>query len=405
MANSRKPFILTRTFDAPRQLVWDTFTKAEHLKHGMGPAGTKMDHVKVDLRPGGVFHYGMKMPDGNTMWGKWTFREIDPPKKLVVVVSFSDENLGVTHHPIAPGWPLETLSTTTFAENDGKTTITLEWRAVNATEEERDLFDSQPRQHDGRLDRHDGRARRLSEDAAVKTMKDHSSEHGSFVVERTIDAPPSLVFTAFSTEESKKRWFAAPDAKYLVRAFDFRVGGHDRLKGQWPNGLVSDFRAEYFDIVPDARIVYVYEMYLDDVKISVSLATVEFKPQGKGTRLIYHRAGRVRGWLQGQRFARTRHKRIDGSTRRFLFRKTLKEIIMKTSAYLNFDGNCAEAFQFYAKTFPGKDLHIMKQGDTQKDAKASEKDWVLHAYLKIGDADIMASDTFNHTKPAGMHAR
>jgi uncharacterized protein YndB with AHSA1/START domain len=99
MADSRKPFILTRTFDAPRQLVWDTFTKAEHLKHGMGPAGTKMDHVKVDLRPGGVFHYGMKMPDGNTMWGKWTFREIDPPKKLVVVVSFSDENLGVTRHP------------------------------------------------------------------------------------------------------------------------------------------------------------------------------------------------------------------------------------------------------------------------------------------------------------------
>jgi PhnB protein len=78
---------------------------------------------------------------------------------------------------------------------------------------------------------------------------------------------------------------------------------------------------------------------------------------------------------------------------------------MKTSAYLNFDGNCAEAFQFYAKTFPGKDLHIVKQGDTHKDAKAPERDWVLHAYLKIGDADIMASDTFNHcyTKPAGMH--
>jgi hypothetical protein len=48
----------------------------------------------------------------------------------------------VTRHPIAPGWPLETLSTTTFAENGGKTTITLEWRAVNATKEERDLFDS-----------------------------------------------------------------------------------------------------------------------------------------------------------------------------------------------------------------------------------------------------------------------
>ena len=78
---------------------------------------------------------------------------------------------------------------------------------------------------------------------------------------------------------------------------------------------------------------------------------------------------------------------------------------MKTSAYLHFDGNCAEAFQFYAKVIPGQGLHIMRQGDMKKDAKAPEKDWVLHAYLKIGDADIMASDSFNmgYTKPAGMH--
>ncbi len=78
---------------------------------------------------------------------------------------------------------------------------------------------------------------------------------------------------------------------------------------------------------------------------------------------------------------------------------------MKTGAYLNFNGNCAEAFQFYAKTFPGKDLHIMKQGDMQKDAKAPDKDWVLHARLVVGETDIMASDTFHmgYTKPAGMY--
>ncbi|HEY2034303.1 MAG TPA: VOC family protein [Rhizomicrobium sp.] len=78
---------------------------------------------------------------------------------------------------------------------------------------------------------------------------------------------------------------------------------------------------------------------------------------------------------------------------------------MKANAYLNFDGNCAEAFQFYAKTFPGTGLHIMRQGDMQKDAKAPEKDWVIHAYVKIGDTELMASDTFNHgyTKPAGMN--
>ena len=96
-----KPFILTRTFDAPRKLVWEVMTQAEHLKHWMGPTG-QLTHATVDLRPGGVFHYGMAMPDGTTMWGKWTFKEIVPPEKLVVLVSFSDENKGETRHPMAP---------------------------------------------------------------------------------------------------------------------------------------------------------------------------------------------------------------------------------------------------------------------------------------------------------------
>lgn len=136
-----KPFTLTRTFDAPRQLVWDAMTKAEHLKHWMGPTGGLI-HATVDLRPGGVFHYGMAMPDGSTMWGKWTFKDIDPPKKLVVIVAFSDEKLGMTRHPMAPTWPLETLSTTTLTEKDCKTTVHLEWVAYNATAEEQAVFDS-----------------------------------------------------------------------------------------------------------------------------------------------------------------------------------------------------------------------------------------------------------------------
>ena len=78
---------------------------------------------------------------------------------------------------------------------------------------------------------------------------------------------------------------------------------------------------------------------------------------------------------------------------------------MRTSAYLNFDGNCAEAFEFYARTFPGTELRIMRMGDMDKTATAPRKDWVMHAYLKVGDADIMASDTFDfkYEKPAGFH--
>ena len=81
-----------------------------------------------------------ELPGGKMMWGKWTFREIVAPERLTVVVSFSDEQRGVTRHPFAPGWPLETLSTTTFTEEGGKTRIDLVWDAINATPEEVALF-------------------------------------------------------------------------------------------------------------------------------------------------------------------------------------------------------------------------------------------------------------------------
>lgn len=138
-----RPFVMTRVFRAPRALVWDAWTRREHLAHWMGPKGTTIARSSMDLRPGGLFHYGMQTPDGRLMWGKWVFREIVPPERLVVVVSFSDEHAGITRHPFAPDWPLETLSTMTFAEHagiGGGTTVVLNWVPINATEKERQAF-------------------------------------------------------------------------------------------------------------------------------------------------------------------------------------------------------------------------------------------------------------------------
>ncbi len=71
------------------------------------------------------------------------------------------------------------------------------------------------------------------------------------------------------------------------KAFDFRVGGNEVLVGQHANhsGMVSAFYCTYQDIVPDERIVYAYRMSLDGVPISVSLATIEIRPEGSGARL------------------------------------------------------------------------------------------------------------------------
>jgi uncharacterized protein YndB with AHSA1/START domain len=133
-------FVITRLIDAPRALVWQAFTEAAHLQHWWGPKGFKMVSCKLDLRPGGVFHYGMQAPDGSEMWGKWVFREIVAPERLAFVISFSDKAGGQIRHPYTPGWPLEMLGTTVFAEQDGKTLLTTRTIAFNATEAERRIF-------------------------------------------------------------------------------------------------------------------------------------------------------------------------------------------------------------------------------------------------------------------------
>jgi len=137
-----KPFEISRVFDAPRDRVWKSWTEAERLKHWWGPKGFVVTHCKVDLRPGGTMHYCLRMPDGKEMWGKFAYREIVKPERLVFVNSFSDPKGGTTRHPGHASWPLEMLSTILFEELGGKTKVTVQWvPADTSTEAERKTFD------------------------------------------------------------------------------------------------------------------------------------------------------------------------------------------------------------------------------------------------------------------------
>jgi uncharacterized protein YndB with AHSA1/START domain len=135
-------FVISRVFDAPRDLVWRAFTEAEHLKHWWGPKGFKMLSATLDLRPGGTFHYGMQAPNGSVMWGKWVFREIVAPQWLTFITSFSDQNGGVTRNPFAPSWPAEMLGTSAFVGQGNKTLVTTRTVAFNPTDEERKTFEA-----------------------------------------------------------------------------------------------------------------------------------------------------------------------------------------------------------------------------------------------------------------------
>jgi uncharacterized protein YndB with AHSA1/START domain len=136
-------FVISRVFDAPRDLVWKCLTEPERMKRWWGPKGFKVIASKMDLRVGGTYHYGLQAPDGSPMWGKFVYREIVPPERLDFISSFSDEKGGTTRHPGHASWPLEMHSTFTFEEPPGgKTKFTVSWVPRNATEEERKTFEA-----------------------------------------------------------------------------------------------------------------------------------------------------------------------------------------------------------------------------------------------------------------------
>ena len=118
-------------------------------------------------------------------------------------------------------------------------------------------------------------------------MTERSAVHSSFVIERTYDATPARVFAAFSDPEAKNRWFVGGDG-WGTDAYqlDFRVGGAETYRGRHGDMAVT-FDARYYDIVPDERIVWAYDMHMDGDRISVSLSTIELRPEGDGTHLVF----------------------------------------------------------------------------------------------------------------------
>lgn len=122
-------------------------------------------------------------------------------------------------------------------------------------------------------------------------MTERSVTHGTFVIERNYPATPARVFAAFATADGKARWFADPaDPQIADYDFDFRTGGRERFISKHERATFT-YESLYYDIVPGQRIVLAYEMYSDDVRMSVSVATVDIAQEGTGAHLTYTEQG------------------------------------------------------------------------------------------------------------------
>jgi uncharacterized protein YndB with AHSA1/START domain len=133
-------------------------------------------------------------------------------------------------------------------------------------------------------------------------MSERSVIHDTFTIARTYPATPSRVFAAFASEEAKDSWGDTGDVEPSESSepseFDFRIGGRERFSHKY-EGKTYRYDGLYYDIVPDQRIVYSYEMYADDVRISVSLATIEFAKSGDGTELTWTEQGTYLDGIDG----------------------------------------------------------------------------------------------------------
>ncbi|MHB1592902.1 MAG: SRPBCC family protein [Streptosporangiaceae bacterium] len=133
-------------------------------------------------------------------------------------------------------------------------------------------------------------------------MTGRSVIHDTFSIERIYPATPSMVFGAFASEEAKTRWGDTGGIETPAGAepaeFDFRPGGRERFTVS-ADGTIYRYDALYYDIVPDQRIVYSYEMYADGSRISVSVATIEFAASGAGTVLTWTEQGAYLDGIDG----------------------------------------------------------------------------------------------------------
>ncbi len=133
-------------------------------------------------------------------------------------------------------------------------------------------------------------------------MTERSVIHDTFSIERTYPAAPSMVLAAFASEEAKNAWGDTDDIETPADAepseLDFRVGGRERFTIR-AEGSIYRYDALYYDIVPDQRIVYSYEMYTNGARICVSLATIEFAKAGDGTALTWTEQGAYLDGIDG----------------------------------------------------------------------------------------------------------
>lgn len=281
------PLKLSRIFHARRETVFKAWSSADHVKRWFCPETFTVPDARVEMRVGGPFEVCMRSPTGEEHWTRGKFVEVTPHTRLVIDTNVADNAGNVLFRAYtevdfadAPcGTRMDVVQTYTLVDPSTA------WMVKGAPEGWRTTLDKLERE----VIRMTG-----GSDTGIRSVA-----HGIFSLERTYDAPIARVWRALTDIAAKQKWFSGPPdrCEILERHMDVRVGGRERLKGRWEGGVVSTFDAIYHDVIPNERLVYSYEMHMDEKKISISLATLQLKPaDGKTTLMVTEQGAFLDGY-------------------------------------------------------------------------------------------------------------
>ncbi len=127
-------YVLERVFDAPRELVWKTWTDPELLPRWYGPGAETIVH-RLDVKAGGLWLGEMKW-GGTSSYQRVEYSEVTPPERLVWLHSVTDADWNVISNPMMADWPRVLLTTVTFEEAGARTRLRLTWVPYQASEAE-----------------------------------------------------------------------------------------------------------------------------------------------------------------------------------------------------------------------------------------------------------------------------
>lgn len=261
-----RDLVVERVFDAPRERVFEIFTKPEHIQKWWGPKGVGNAIAEFEARPGGVMFIGERLPNGSLFYLAGQVREVERPSRVVFAFHYANEK----RERIAPSersgipatWKDEIVTSVALAAEGSRTRVTITTRVTDELQE----WASRARQGWGQTFDKIGYA--IADDMKVTPVRERE-----MLITRTFAAPRALVYEALTKAEHVQKWWGPRQYGPVTATADFRAGGRYRFAQGSPQGEVA-FRGEIRESTPD-RIVYTEEFEMMPGHIAETTVTLE----------------------------------------------------------------------------------------------------------------------------------